>query len=127
MLSFRKPYGRSTGLRSKTAVVNILRILWVLVVLWCELGVFFWSVAWCRWPKQVGSTPFRVLLVADPQVPRPFKGSVPTLTWLKQHIVNHNLRKSWNAVRTLRPQTVLFLGDMLHHGSRIKTMAEYVV
>ena len=117
---------RGLALHSRFAVINTLRIVWVLVVLWGELGTFFWSVAWCRWPKEVGSTPFRVLLVADPQVPRPYKGWTPTLTWLKQHIVNHNLRKSWTAARTLRPQAVIFLGDMLRHGSTIKGMPEYV-
>lgn len=117
---------RVLGLRSKITVVNTLRIVWLLVVLWCELGAFFWSVALCRWPKQVGSTPFHVLLVADPQVPRPYKGWAPSLTWLKQYIVNHNLRKSWIAAKTLRPQAVIFLGDMLRHGVKIKEMIEYV-
>ncbi|KAF8532530.1 Metallo-dependent phosphatase-like protein, partial [Gautieria morchelliformis] len=125
MLSLRPHARRGPRLRSKTALVNALRILWLLVVLWCELGAFFWSAARCRWPKQPGSTSFRVLLVADPQVPRPFKGWVPNLTWLKQYIVNHNLRKSWNAVRILRPQTVIFLGDMLRHGGKTKAMTEY--
>ena len=117
---------RGAGLRSRLTAVNALRILWVLVVLWCELGVFLWSVAWCRWPKQVGSTPIHVLLVADPQVPRPYKGWAPSFVSLKQYIVNHNLRKSWNAAKILRPQAVVFLGDMLRHGSKIQEMTEYV-
>ena len=68
----------------------------------------------------------RVLLVADPQVPRPYKGWPLSLTWFKQYVVNLNLRKSWNAVKTLRPQVIIFLGDMLRQGSIIKDMAEYV-
>ena len=118
---------RGLGWRSKPAVVNVLRIVWVLAVLWCELGAFFWNVAWCRWPKQVGSTAIHILLVADAQVPRPYKGWPLSFTWLKQYIVNHNLRKSWNATKTLRPHVVVFLGDMLRHGSKIKGMAEYAV
>ncbi|KAF8530502.1 Metallo-dependent phosphatase-like protein, partial [Hysterangium stoloniferum] len=116
---------RLLQLRSKVSPISGLRLFWVVAVLWWEYGSFVWNVAWCRWPKQPGSTAFHLLLVADPQVPRPTKGWVPTLGWLKHHIVNHNLRKGWSAAKGTKPQAVVFLGDMLRQGSKTADMAEY--
>lgn len=31
-------------------VSNVLRLLWVVIVIAGELGAFYWSLAGCRWP-----------------------------------------------------------------------------
>lgn len=31
-------------------VVNGLRVFWVILVLWCELGIFPYQVSQCSWP-----------------------------------------------------------------------------
>ncbi|KIJ40960.1 hypothetical protein M422DRAFT_32075 [Sphaerobolus stellatus SS14] len=115
-------------LRSKASIIAVSRLVWVLAVLWWEFGIFHWDVAWCRWPTDKQSknkAPLRILLIADPQVLRPHRTWVPGPAWIKQYLVNHNLRKSWSAARSLRPQMVIFLGDMLRHGSKCKDMNEY--
>jgi hypothetical protein len=44
---------------SPAFITNALRLLWVVIVIGGELGVFFWSLSGCRWPSidlgQVGS------------------------------------------------------------------------
>lgn len=45
---------------------TICRVLLVLVVLWCELGVFSWILADCRWPDAQLST-HQVGLIGLPQ------------------------------------------------------------
>ena len=35
---------------TKSGLVNSFRLLWVVIVLWCERGVFLWSLLGCRWP-----------------------------------------------------------------------------
>jgi hypothetical protein len=32
------------------AIINGLRVLWILCVFWFEVGVFRWSLSDCHWP-----------------------------------------------------------------------------
>lgn len=115
--------------RSKASVIAVARSFWILEVVWWELGKFYWTVAWCHWPKQSrirNEAALHILLVADPQVLRPYKSWLAGPSWIKQYLVNHNLRKSWSAAKSLRPQMVVFLGDMLRQGSKATSVAEYV-
>ncbi|KAF8590920.1 hypothetical protein K439DRAFT_1328578, partial [Ramaria rubella] len=125
MIALREGRRRIFKLGSRTTAINALKLVWIFAVLWFELGAFVWNVAWCKWPKRIGATSSHVLLIADPLVPRPYRSWIPNLTFVKQHIVNHNLRKSWNAAKSLRPHTVIFLGDMLRQGGVIKEMSQY--
>ncbi|GJJ06641.1 hypothetical protein Clacol_000835 [Clathrus columnatus] len=111
-------------IRSKLVPVHVLKVYWVIAIWWWEYGTFVWDVAWCHWPKENALENLHILIIADPQVPRPFHGWLPTLTWFKSYIINHNLRKSWHAAKSLRPQVVLFLGDMLRHGSKASDIDE---
>lgn len=62
-------------LRDRSYVINGLRIAWVALVLWFELGVFKWSIHGCSWPdavwKEVSSPPSdrAILLFPSPNVP----------------------------------------------------------
>jgi hypothetical protein len=39
-------------LLSKPTIFLALRFIWVIVVIWCEFGVFFYSLSDCRWPDK---------------------------------------------------------------------------
>jgi hypothetical protein len=121
-------------------VVNVLRLFWVIIVLWYEVGVFYQSVDHCHWPdttlipKHTSETraldtnprhPFHILLVADPQIldHRSYDGRSPLLVYLTRLAVDLNLRKNWRAALTKKPDAVIFLGDMMD-GGRIDMLDE---
>ncbi|KAG6833568.1 hypothetical protein H0H87_005219 [Tephrocybe sp. NHM501043] len=107
-------------------VVNVLRILWVVITIWYELGVFFNSVSSCNWPDanlqspspSTVDTPSHVLLVADPQIldHRSYPERGLFLTYLSRLVVDLNIRKNWWAALRKRPDVVVFLGDMMDGG-----------
>ncbi|KNZ72874.1 Cell division control protein 1 [Termitomyces sp. J132] len=115
-------------------VVNGLRIVWVIVTLWYELGVFFKSVSSCNWPDavlrsspHVTNTPSHVLLIADPQIldHRSYPERGPFLTYLSRLVVDLNLRKAWWVALRKQPDVVIFLGDMMDGGRIDMTDDEY--
>ncbi|KAH8119213.1 Metallo-dependent phosphatase-like protein [Phellopilus nigrolimitatus] len=118
-----------------TRAVSALRAVWLLAVVWYELGVFVWSASVCRWPDaplvkagSPGPPPTHVLLVADPQVidGRSYPGRSWWLSVLSQFAVDSNLRRSWSAVRRrFRPDVVVFLGDMMDNGRDASGDEEY--
>lgn len=69
-----------------------------------------------------------MLLVADPQIldAHSYPGRNPWLVWLSQQIVDLNMRKSWRAAQALRPDVVVFLGDMMDNGRMSYAAVEYV-
>ncbi|KAI5123642.1 hypothetical protein M0805_001675 [Coniferiporia weirii] len=117
--------------------VAALRLTWVLTILWYEVGIFFWSVAGCRWPDAVfgqaksssgtQASPIHVLLVADPQVidAHSYPSRTRWLPVLSQLVVDFNLRKSWTVVRRFAPDVVVFLGDMMDNGRLAYADEEY--
>ncbi|KAI6157523.1 Metallo-dependent phosphatase-like protein [Pisolithus tinctorius] len=123
----------NSRLPSRSCIVNGLRILWVLVVLWHELAVFDWTLRTCHWPdsQQAQSLNLRVariLVIADPQVLD--KHSYPErnlfTSFLSQVMVDLNLRKSWHAAfHHLRPDAVVVLGDMMDNGRSLMSNSEY--
>ncbi|KIP11652.1 hypothetical protein PHLGIDRAFT_83335, partial [Phlebiopsis gigantea 11061_1 CR5-6] len=123
---------------SSPRLVNLLRAVWVVAILWFELGTFLHHVSQCAWPDvPINPEPQRsvttrdahthVMLVADPQVldHRSYPGRAPWLMWLSQRMVDVNLRKSWWATLRLRPHSVVFLGDMMDGGRFAMDDAEY--
>ncbi|KAF8590903.1 Metallo-dependent phosphatase [Ramaria rubella] len=119
--------------RTKSGFLISLRLFWVVLVLWCELGVFFWSLSSCRWPDAVlksdtSSSFTHILLIADPQIldQYSYPGRAQWLTSLSQYMVDLNLRKSWNAVISkFDPHMVIFLGDMMDNGRNNVNEDEY--
>ena len=57
--------------------------------------------------------PKHVLLVADPQVSSP-RRSAAWRRWFR--FTDISLRKRWSFVRRVKPDVVVFLGDMLNDG-----------
>lgn len=118
---------------TRPVLVNGMRACWVLVILWCELGTFSWSLRDCAWPDALLSTrsaavqPEHVLVIADPQIldHRSYPGRNFLLTRLSQFIVDWNIRKSWRVTTKLRPDAVVFLGDMMDGGRFDMPASEY--
>lgn len=137
-------------LLSKPTIILALRFFWVIAVIWCEFGVFFYSLSDCRWPdktfhvsgnilntsKWVSLTvpfktrspsevkPTRVLLVADAQLRNP-SISAPA-SWLGYYPNTAYLRKSWRVASRLHPDVVLFLGDTFASSRYVTKEAECV-
>ena len=59
------------------------------------------------------AAPTHVLLVADPQVSSP-RRSAAWRRWLR--LTDISLRKRWSYARRVKPDVVVFLGDMLNDG-----------
>ncbi|KAG5648554.1 hypothetical protein DXG03_003165 [Asterophora parasitica] len=119
-------------------VVNGLRVFWIVITVWYELGVFFSSVRRCTWPDtafsevsdspfQRDDAPFHVLLIADPQIldHRSYPERGPYLTYLTRLVVDLNLRKNWRAALRKKPDAVIFLGDMMDGGRFDMSEDEY--
>jgi hypothetical protein len=46
----------SSRLCSHNVFVNGLRFVWVIVVIWCEVGTFYWAISRCKWPDKAISS-----------------------------------------------------------------------
>ncbi|KAG2363917.1 hypothetical protein BDR07DRAFT_1355763 [Suillus spraguei] len=120
---------RNSRLFSRNTIVNLLRFFWVVLVIWCEFGVFFYSLSDCKWPdrelKEAGSTqkPTRVLLISDPQLPNPSRSGI---SWFGYDASSTRyLRKGWSVVTRLHPHAVIWLGDVLASGRFVTKEDEY--
>ncbi|KAJ7188118.1 hypothetical protein C8R46DRAFT_1053710 [Mycena filopes] len=119
-----------TILSSRTVVINGVRLSWIVVLVWGEIGIYFWSLSSCKWPENPEwrhGKPTHVLLISDPQVRHP---SVvwSESSWLKslsQFSYEITLKRSWHVARRLNPHAVFFLGDMLSSGKYVRSEAEY--
>ncbi|KAF7361777.1 Metallo-dependent phosphatase [Mycena venus] len=116
-------------------VLDGLKLLWTVLALWYEHATFIYSVHRCSWPDSEIQArtdasvqkPTHVLLVADPQIldHRSYPDRSPLLTYISQLLVDLNLRKSWRAALRMRPDVVVFLGDMMDGGRFAMSDAEY--
>ncbi|KAJ7268851.1 Metallo-dependent phosphatase-like protein [Mycena haematopus] len=113
-------------------VLDALKLLWTLLAIWYEYVVFIYSVHQCSWPDseiktRTDTKPTHLLLVADPQIldHRSYPDRPPFLTYISQLLVDLNLRKSWRAALRMRPDVVIFLGDMMDGGRFAMSDAEY--
>ncbi|KAI0373398.1 hypothetical protein BV20DRAFT_734412 [Pilatotrama ljubarskyi] len=115
-------------------LVNLIRLLWLVLIVWYELGTFYHHTATCPWPDEPlmssgtsATSPTHVLLVADPQIldHRSYPDRAPWLMRLSQFIVDLNIRKSWSATLSRHPDEVVFLGDMMDNGRVDMSGEEY--
>ncbi|KAI6045982.1 Metallo-dependent phosphatase [Pisolithus marmoratus] len=116
-------------LRSRRISIFALRLFWIISTIWCEFGVFFYSLVHCRWPDEVPqlqltstTKPTRVLLIVDAQVPNP---AVVGSSWFGEDHVTSYLRKGWRVAYHLHPDVVIFLGDTLSSGRYVRSKEEY--
>lgn len=107
-------------------IQHVVQIMWVGLISYNEMGAFRNRVLKCAWPDaslELSSsdglqTPTHVLVLADPQIldSQSYPGRHPLLLWLTRVLVDGYLRKSWNAAMRLKPDMVIFLGDMMDGG-----------
>ncbi|KAH7913478.1 Metallo-dependent phosphatase [Hygrophoropsis aurantiaca] len=127
MSSLHERRSRKSSLLSRNVIILALRFFWMIVVIWCEFGVFFYSLSDCRWPDKALTSsgtkdkPMRVLLVSDPQVRNPSN----MRSKIGYSSAKRYLLKSWSVVTRLHPHAVIFLGDMLSSGRYITSEEEY--
>ncbi|KAJ7497439.1 hypothetical protein FB451DRAFT_1017458 [Mycena latifolia] len=117
-----------TVLSSRTVVINGIRLAWIVVLVWGELGIYFWSLSSCKWPENAEwrrGKPTHVLLISDPQVRHPAAIERSWVKSLEQFLYEINLKRSWHVTRRLNPHAVFFLGDMLSGGKYVRSEAEY--
>ncbi|KAJ7780516.1 hypothetical protein DFH07DRAFT_1055565 [Mycena maculata] len=119
-----------TVLLSRPVVINGFRIAWIVVLVWGELGIYFWSLSSCKWPELAEwrrTKATHVLLISDPQVRHPSAlwGESSWAKFLGQFLYELNLKRSWHVTRRLNPHEVFFLGDMLSSGKYVRSEAEY--
>ncbi|EAU91469.2 hypothetical protein CC1G_01958 [Coprinopsis cinerea okayama7 len=127
---------RSAGqshLYSPAVRKNVFRILGIIVVIWGEIGAFYWTLRGCRWPTPKGAKgdnrkrPTHVLLLSDTQVKHPLLQSRGE-AWssvIRRFFYDLNLKKSWHVTTRLKPDVVIFLGDMLSNGKQAKNAESY--
>ncbi|KAI0305609.1 Metallo-dependent phosphatase-like protein [Multifurca ochricompacta] len=111
--------------------LRTLRIIWIAIVLWCEIGIFISAGARCHWPDPGKGKATHILLVADPQIldERSYLERSSLLRALSRIFVDMNLRKAWHIAKSTRPHAVIFLGDMMDNGfadMHITKYQEYV-
>ncbi|KAF7321819.1 Metallophos domain-containing protein [Mycena kentingensis (nom. inval.)] len=132
-VSSRRKAARSTRLSrtlSRTLVNNSLRLAWIVVLVYGEVGVYYWSVSTCKWPERTEwrrGKPSHVLLISDPQVRHPLQRSAMRNLgqFLYEIRYDLNLKRAWHVTRRLNPHAVFFLGDQLSSGKFVRSEAEY--
>ncbi|KAF9481518.1 hypothetical protein BDN70DRAFT_876156 [Pholiota conissans] len=129
-----KPFvtGTTRGqIYSYSNVSTALRLVWVFIVVWGELGIFYWSLSGCHWPSFEVSANLRtthVLLIADAQIRHPGllgNRGYGIINTFRRVLYEVNLRKTWHVASNLNPHAVIFLGDMLADGKTSRSAEEY--
>ncbi|KAI0151555.1 hypothetical protein GGR57DRAFT_492870 [Xylariaceae sp. FL1272] len=107
---------------------HLLAALWIVVLLWGERWLFVTKVQSCDWDHwedwPAGATPHRLVFVADPQIidPKSYPGRPWPINPLTMRITDNYMSKSYNQIqKTLRPDTVMFLGDLFDGGREWRT------
>ncbi|KXJ91452.1 cell division control protein [Microdochium bolleyi] len=107
---------------------HLLVALWVILMLWGERWVFAGKVRdcdwhhWEHWPP--GAVPHRLVFVADPQLidPHSYPGRPWPINPLTMRITDNYMTRAYTQLqRILRPDSVMFLGDLFDGGREWKT------
>ncbi|KAH7027516.1 uncharacterized protein B0I36DRAFT_364705 [Microdochium trichocladiopsis] len=107
---------------------HVLVALWMVLMLWGERWVFAGKVRdcdwhhWEHWPP--GAVPHRLVFVADPQLidPHSYPGRPWPINPLTMRITDNYMRRGYTQLqRILRPDSVMFLGDLFDGGREWKT------
>ncbi|KAH9941010.1 hypothetical protein B0H21DRAFT_794210 [Amylocystis lapponica] len=109
-------------------LVSWLRLLWLSSVLYYEIGTFYLSLAFCKWPDEhlpPSESPTHVLLISDPQVRYVPSSRRSRISALRQLFYDLALRRNWQFASRMRPDAVFFLGDMLASGRLVRNDDEY--
>ncbi|CAK7208382.1 hypothetical protein SBRCBS47491_000073 [Sporothrix bragantina] len=105
------------------SVPHFVAAFWVLVMLWGERWNFHAKVAHCHWDHwekwPAGAEPHHLVFVADPQIidAHSYPGRPWPLNSLTITLTDNYMRRSYRELQEqLRPDTVMFLGDLFDGG-----------
>lgn len=100
-----------------------LLISWVIAFLINEKYVPYRTIRKCKWPKlnqddNATQQQTNILLIADPQLidNHTYPGRNPYLLSLSQHTVDQHLKRNYEQLTKLNPNSTIFLGDLLDNG-----------
>ncbi|KAI0334967.1 hypothetical protein GY45DRAFT_967086 [Cubamyces sp. BRFM 1775] len=114
---------------ARWGLLDWLRLLWCSFVVWYEFGSFHYALASCRWPDRAlpasRERPAHVLLIADPQVKDLSTSRRIGLSSFSQFLVDLTLKRHWHFASRMRPDVVVFLGDILASWRLIRSDEEY--
>lgn len=134
---------------SSWAFLEWLRLLWFVSVYWVEKARYTFNAS-CNWnDRDLAShtvrehrfqdslviqlsppdsqTPTHVLLISDPRVRYGPLYKSTFLNSLYNWFYELSLRKTWQAALSYNPHAVIFLGDMLASGRKVKSLEECVL
>ncbi|KAF9439023.1 hypothetical protein BGZ76_001475 [Entomortierella beljakovae] len=118
---------RSNSLnRTYNAHIKLLRLIWLVVLLFGEHGVYWAMINQCTWPENSAwkkhssslGNRYRIAVIADPQLTDwySYKQSGLALK-LTEFYTDIFMRRSFSRLhRKLQPDAVVFLGDLLDGG-----------
>ncbi|CAK7268444.1 hypothetical protein SEPCBS57363_003099 [Sporothrix epigloea] len=105
------------------SVPHFLAAFWVLVMLWGERWNFHAKVSRCHWDHwekwPAGAEPHHLVFVADPQIidAHSYPGRPWPINSLTIMLTDNYMRRSYRELQEqLRPDTVMFLGDLFDGG-----------
>ncbi|EWC44582.1 hypothetical protein DRE_06663 [Drechslerella stenobrocha 248] len=113
---------RRAGWRGQASITNLLRLIWIGVVYWGELGSFTSAIARCNWSNwerwPAGSNPAHTVLIADPQLvdPHTYTRAKPLMAATMYYIDRYLARAYADIIDGLEPSAVVFLGDLFDGG-----------
>ncbi|KAG9287147.1 hypothetical protein G9A89_001042 [Geosiphon pyriformis] len=121
---FNQPLSKRFQKRKPTF---LLKIIWVLALLYGEVLIFYLAMLKCRWPldKKWNTTnyqPYHIALIADPQIIDQFSyGRTGILQWFSEIFPDMYMRKNWKTLqRQLQPDAFFVLGDLMDGGRELK-------
>ncbi|KAF8633445.1 hypothetical protein AX17_004614 [Amanita inopinata Kibby_2008] len=111
---------------SRTVMLNGSRLIWLVLIIWYEVGTYYWSLSSCKWPALPSyEQPAHVLLLSDTQIPHtPYSKMAISQAW-RRFLVDMNIGKNWRIASHLKPHITVFLGDMLGSGRTSRMASEY--
>lgn len=117
-------------------VVQGSRMSWILLILWLEMGLWYWSLRECKWPDETWTllnpsvrnrgpqattipSPSHLLLLSDVNI---FDSSSPSSVspWLRsaaRTLTGHAMSRGFAFLcKTFNPQGIIFLGNVISGG-----------
>lgn len=112
---------------SKKSLLKPLCVIWGIIIVTGEVFIFTFDLSRCPWPQRkewqasissTGKKPYRIALIADPQIIDKYSYErSPLLIRLTQIITDQYMRKAWKTVqRSLDADAYVFLGDLMDGG-----------
>ncbi|KAI9471757.1 Metallo-dependent phosphatase-like protein [Coemansia mojavensis] len=104
---------------SRRKLVLFLRVVWVLILFYGEIGIFYKHIRQCKWPAKDRHEAVHVAIIADPQIVDHYSyDQTGLLLKATEFFTDIYMRKSYIILQQQqqKPDTVVFLGDLMDGG-----------